>query len=90
VWIGNIGRVDLCERRLRIVVEADSFEFHSDATALNSDMVRYNAFVCEGYLVLRFGWIHAMFEPDYVLQAVTAVASAQERSVRLCPTCRAA
>lgn len=90
VWIGNIGRVDLCDRRLRIVVEADSFEFHSEAAALNSDMVRYNAFVGAGYLVLRFGWLHAMFEPDYVLQAVTAVASAQERSARLCPTCRAA
>ena len=89
MWIGNIGRVDLCERRLRIVVEADSFEFHSDSAALNSDMVRYNAFVAEGYLVLRFGWMHAMFEPDYDLQVVTAAAAAQERSVRLCPVCLA-
>lgn len=90
VWIGTIGRVDLCERRLRIVVEADSFEFHSDAGALARDMVRYNAFVCEGYLVLRFGWTHAMFDSDYVVQAVTAVASARERSAQSCPTCRAA
>ena len=45
----------------RIAVECDSFEFHADAEALNHDMERYNAFVCEGYLVLRFGWKHAMF-----------------------------
>jgi very-short-patch-repair endonuclease len=72
------------------VVEADSFEFHSDAAALHRDMERYNAFLGEGHLVLRFGWRHAMFEQDYVREMVTAVITPQGRSVRWCPRCDAA
>jgi very-short-patch-repair endonuclease len=90
VWIGNIGRADLVDRECRIVVEADSFEFHSDAAALHRDMERYNAFLGEGHLVLRFGWRHAMFEQDYVREMVTAVIAPQGRSVRWCPRCDAA
>ena len=81
VWVGNIGRADLVDRRRRIVVEADSFEFHADAESLSSDMVRYNGFVCEAHTVLRFGWKHAMFEQDYVRATLAAVVAAQERSV---------
>lgn len=90
VWVGNIGRADLVDRRRRLVVEADSYEFHSDAESLNRDMVRYNAFVCAAHTVLRFGWKHAMFEQDYVRAAVQAVVAAQELSVRRCPGCNAA
>lgn len=81
IWVGNVGRADLVDRRRRIVVEADSFEFHADSESLSSDMVRYNGFVCEAYTVLRFGWKHAMFEQDYVRATVAAVVAAQERSV---------
>jgi very-short-patch-repair endonuclease len=90
VWVGNIGRADLVDRRRRVVVEGDSFEFHSEADALNRDMVRYNAFLGEGHVVLRFGWQHAMFEQDYVRATVTAVLEPQGRSVRWCPRCDAA
>ena len=90
VWIGNIGRADLVDKKHHLVVECDSFECHSDAESLNSDMERYNAFVCEEQLVLRFGWNHAMFRQDYVRATVGAVINAQERSVRRCPACRAA
>lgn len=72
VWVGNVGRADLVDRERRIVVEADSFEFHSDADAMLRDMERYNGFLAEGYRVLRFGWKHAMFRPDYVRAAVAA------------------
>lgn len=90
VWIGNIGRADLVDRVRRVAVEADSFEFHADAASLNSDMVRYNAFIGEGHILLRFGWKHAMFEQDYVRATVSAVISPQGRSVRWCPRCDAA
>ncbi len=90
VWIGNVGRADLVDRAHHVVVECDSFEFHSDAASLNHDMERYNAFAGEEHVVLRFGWRHAMFEQDYVRATVGAVIAAQERSVRPCPTCSAA
>ncbi len=90
VWVGTIGRADLVDREHRVVVEADSFEFHSDAAALNRDMVRYNGFLGEGHIVIRFGWKHAMFEQDYVREAVRAVVAPQGRSVRWCPRCDAA
>jgi very-short-patch-repair endonuclease len=90
VWIGSTGRADLVDPARRVVLEADSFEFHSDTAALNRDMKRYNAFLCEGHLVVRFGWRHVMFEQDYVRQVVTAVLTPQGRSVRWCPRCDAA
>ncbi|MEO7942824.1 MAG: hypothetical protein ABIR34_05430 [Marmoricola sp.] len=90
VWVGTLGRADLVDREHRVVVEADSFEFHADSASLNRDMERYNAFLCEGHLVLRFGWRHAMFEQDYVRATVTALIAPQGRSVHWCPRCDAA
>lgn len=87
VWIGNIGRVDLVDEARRVAVEADSFEFHANSAAFAEDMVRYNALVNAGYLVLRFAWKHVMFEQDYVREVVTAAIRAQERSVRRCTGC---
>jgi very-short-patch-repair endonuclease len=82
VRIGNLGRPDLVDRQRRVIVEADSFEFHAGTVEFARDMVRYNAFVAAGYLVLRFGWRHVMFEQDYVRATVAAVIALQQRSVR--------
>ena len=90
IWIGSIGRADLVDRRRRVVIEADSFEFHSDAVALAGDIERYNAFLCEGHVVVRFAWKHAMFEQAYVRETVRAVIAPSGRSVRWCPSCDAA
>lgn len=90
VWVGSIGRADLVDRKRRIVIEAESFEFHADAVAFASDLKRYNAFLCEGHLVLRFGWKQVMFEQDEVRETVTAVLAPQGRSTRWCPGCNAA
>lgn len=81
-WVGNVGRADLVDARQRLVIEADSHEFHSTPDALLRDMERYNGFVGEGYLVLRFGWKHAMFEHDYVRAAVLAAVAAHRQEVR--------
>lgn len=89
-WVGGLGRPDLVDRELRLIVEADSFEFHSDSSALLRDMERYNAFVAADHLVLRFGWKHAMFRQDYVRAVVTGVVATRRRSVRPCPGCAAA
>jgi very-short-patch-repair endonuclease len=73
VWVDGIGRPDLVDRVLRLVIEADSFEFHGNRKALKSDCERYNAFVVAGWLVLRFTYEHVMFEPQYVRQVLLAV-----------------
>ena len=83
-----LGRPDLVDSTLGIVLEADSFEWHGSRAALRSDARRYNAFVVHGWLVLRFSWEDVMFHSDRV-RAVLVAATA-ERTSRLCPACRAA
>lgn len=83
-----LGRPDLVDMDLRIIVEADSFEWHGDRAALRSDAQRYNAFAVNGWLVLRFSWEDVMFSGDEVRSVL--MAAARERTNQLCPTCRAA
>jgi very-short-patch-repair endonuclease len=59
-------RPDLVDESRRIVLEADSFEFHGRRSALTRDCERYNALALRGWLVLRFSWEHVMHEPAYV------------------------
>jgi very-short-patch-repair endonuclease len=73
VWIGTRGRADLADRALGLVAEAESFEFHGRRHLLKRDCERYNAFVIQGWLVVRFAWEHVMFEPDYVRQVLVAM-----------------
>ena len=63
---GWTGRPDLVDVERRLVVEADSFEFHGRRRALTRDCERYNALALRGRLVLRFSYEHVMFAPDYV------------------------
>ena len=72
VWIGEIGRADLVDSALGLVVEAESFEFHGKRPLLSRDCERYNAFVLEGRLVVRFSWEHVMFRPGYVREVLRA------------------
>lgn len=67
---GWVGRPDLVDVERRIVVEADSFEFHGRRSALRRDCVRYNALTLRGWLVLRFSWEHVMFQPGYVAECL--------------------
>ncbi len=84
---GFVGRVDLADRRLRIVVEAESFEFHGEKEMLDRDCKRYSRLSADGWLVLRFSWTHVMTKPDWVLAVVTA---AVESRLAGCLACRAA
>jgi very-short-patch-repair endonuclease len=40
---------------------------------LKRDCERYNAFVLDGWLVIRFAYEHVMDDPDYVAQVLRAV-----------------
>lgn len=83
-----LGRPDLVDSRLRIVLEADSFEWHGSREALVRDARRYNAFVAAGWLVLRFTWDDVMHRPEQV--AVTLRNVVKRRTEMMCPGCVAA
>lgn len=83
-----LGRPDLVDEELRIVLEADSFAWHGDRAALRHDARRYNMFVVNGWLVLRFSWEDVMFDPVYVRSVLEAVVL--ERTQRACCACRCA
>jgi hypothetical protein len=83
-----LGRPDLVDERLGIVLEADSFEWHGGRQALARDARRYNLMVVHGWLVLRFSWEDVMFHPDDV-RAILEVAVA-ERTERPCHCGRSA
>lgn len=85
---GWLGRPDLVDERLRIVIEADSFKWHGDRDALRRDARRYNALVAAGWLVLRFTWEDVMFESARVAETLRAVV--RQRSEVRCPSCHAA
>ncbi|MEP6799516.1 MAG: DUF559 domain-containing protein [Lapillicoccus sp.] len=61
-----VGRVDLADESLRIVAEADSFEFHGERQQLDRDCERYDELVVDGWVVLRFSWKQVMKRPAWV------------------------
>ena len=63
---GMVFHPDLVDERLGIVIEADSFEFHTSQEAHARDCVRYTALIVDGWLVLRFTWHQVMHSPAYV------------------------
>ncbi len=76
VEIAVTGRVvspDLVDPVARVVLEADSWEFHTGKEAHRRDCWRYNELVAEGWRVLRFTWWHVMEEPDYVVEVLSRV-----------------
>ncbi len=64
------ARVDLADESLGIVLEADSFEFHGERSALSRDCVRYDELASRGWIVLRFTWEQVMLRPGWVAQVV--------------------
>lgn len=66
---------DLVDRRRRLVLEADSWEFHTGKEAFERDCWRYNALVLDGWTVLRFTWRQVMLDPDYVLACLLQLAT---------------
>lgn len=87
----SYARPDLVDEDLRIVLEADSFEWHGDRAALRRDARRYNLLVCDGWWVLRFAWEDVMLDPDYVRRVLVMVVALVQRQADLaCPRCSAA
>lgn len=77
-----LARVDLADRRLRVVVEAESFEFHaSEPWMLERDCARYDELAVEGWLVLRVTYAQATRRRPWVLATLRAAVAV--RSGRL-------
>lgn len=84
-----LGRPDLVDRRLKLALEADSFEWHGGRADLAKDARRYNAFVVAGWWVLRFSWEEVMFHPGRVRSVLEAAVRERGRPC-LGHGCRAA
>lgn len=73
-----LARVDLADRRLRIVIEAESVEFHaSSAGQLQRDCTRYTELGVRGWLVLRFTYRQVVFQPEWVLTMLRAAVASR-------------
>lgn len=68
-----IGTVDLADKALRIIIEAEGFEFHGDRLAFDRDCWRYDECVAAGWVVLRFTWDHVMNRPEWVREILEHV-----------------
>ena len=79
-----LGKPDLVDIDRRLILEADSFEWHGSRRALVRDARRYNNFVIAGWLVLRFSWEDVMHHPDDVLRVLEAVASRGRTDCHCC------
>lgn len=71
--VGLVGHADLTDERLRIAIEADSYEFHSLPEAFRYDVRRYTDMVRLGWTVVRFVWEDVMQKPEYVRGVLTDV-----------------
>ena len=65
-----VGRVDLADRRLRIVIECDGFATHGTRAAMVDDAVRHTKLVAAGWRPLRLTWAQVMYEREWVTQVV--------------------
>lgn len=76
LWCQDIflGRPDLVDDDLGIVLEADSFEWHGDRTSLASAARRYDEMVVAGWLVLRFSYEDVMGDPAWVRRILASAA----------------
>jgi hypothetical protein len=65
-------RPDLVDPTRRLVLEADSFEFHGGRRELRRDCERYDLLVIARWTVLRFAWEHVMLRPGFVRACLAA------------------
>lgn len=79
---GEWVRPDLLSRDLRLVVEADSWEFHTEKHQIARDCWRYDEFVLAGWLVLRFSWQQVMFRPEWVMSVISRAVCQQRERLR--------
>lgn len=81
VW----ARPDLVDVERRIVVEAESFEFHADRSGFAKDIQRYTLLTAEGWAVLRFTWHEVMLRPAEVRAVLVRTVGGVDARTELTP-----
>jgi very-short-patch-repair endonuclease len=76
---GWVGRVDLADRRLRIVIEGESLEFHGEREVFDRDCARYSRLAADGWLVLRFSWTQVMTQQEWVRRVIARAVAERSR-----------
>ena len=64
---------DLVDARLKLLIECESWAYHSGEEPFRRDVRRYTDLVARGWTVLRFVWEDVMQRPDYVRSQVERV-----------------
>ncbi len=67
---GGTARVDLLDRRNRLVIELDGRRWHARLADFDRDRWRDNEVVAHGLRPLRFTWVHLVHAPDAVVDLV--------------------
>ena len=80
---GLFAMVDLADEGRRLVVEAESFEFHATRRGFRKDVRRYSELVVFGWTVLRFTWEDVMFQPGYVRWALESWRRSHDAGARV-------
>jgi very-short-patch-repair endonuclease len=79
--VDGIGHGDLVDHRLRLVIECDSWEHHSQKEPFRRDVRRYNRMVLADWTVIRLLWEDVMAYPERVRSHLI-------RAVALCQSLR--
>ncbi|WP_298890954.1 type IV toxin-antitoxin system AbiEi family antitoxin domain-containing protein [uncultured Serinicoccus sp.] len=75
---GLWAQADLVDTSRRLVIEADSHEFHATRRGFRKDVRRYTEMVVFGWTVLRFSWEDVMLQPDFVRWAIRSWVRARD------------
>jgi hypothetical protein len=78
-----VARVDLAYLKVRLIVEADGFEFHRERRDYRADRRKANAYTRAGWWLFRFSWEDVVLQPEYVIDAVRYHLSSTERRRRM-------
>jgi hypothetical protein len=65
-----IGRVDFAWPDLKLVLECDGFEHHSNREAFNRDRRRWNALSRAGWWLVVITWHDLVTDPSYIVELV--------------------
>lgn len=68
-WIHG-REVDMLWREQRLVVEADSYTFHSHSRPWARDIGKTNELQLHGYMVIRFTWVDVTERPGWVVAEI--------------------
>jgi very-short-patch-repair endonuclease len=79
---GRTIHPDLVDRDLRLVVEADSHEFHTKRDQITHDCWRYDELALDDWLVLRVSWVQAMHQQAWVRSVLERAVDRQQAKLQ--------